>query len=306
MHVILLCGGNGKRLWPLSSDKCPKQFIKYIKNEKQYISMLQRTYNLISKKGFDISVITSEKYKGLVEEQLKDVNIILEPESRNTFPAVMLGLANSIYEKRLDEKEIIVFFPIDSYAEESFYDVLNDINSKMPKESSGIGLVGIKATEPSSEYGYIINKNGKVEKFIEKPSIELANKLLKKGALYNSGIFAVRVNYGKKLLNKYMNINNYEEFLVNFEKLTSTSFDYEVLEKEKDISCIETSSTWMDIGTFKNFERILDKESIGKVEKYECSKTTIINKLEIPVKAIGVDNLIVVVTEDGILISKKM
>ena len=170
MQIMLLCGGEGKRLWPLSNENLPKQFIKCIKYENEKISMLQRTYKLVSKYSTQISIITSAKYIENVNEQIENADIIVEPEARNTFPAVMLGIASSIYTKKLKDEELVAYLPVDAYTDENFYEVLNQAAEQMNKQKTNIGLIGIKSKEPSCDYGYIINEKEKVKQFIEKPN----------------------------------------------------------------------------------------------------------------------------------------
>jgi len=168
---------------------------------------------------------------------------------------------------------------------------------------ANICLLGIKPTYPSEKYGYIIKKN-KIE-FKEKPNKELASEYINQGALWNGGVFCLKLSYLIDYLKKYIEFNNFEDVINNFDKLEKTSFDYAVLEKESSIDVIEYNGCWKDLGTWNTLtEEIEDK--IGKVITSEdCINTSVVNELNIPVVALGLKDIVVATSPDGILVSNK-
>lgn len=305
LHIILLCGGEGKRLWPLSSEEYPKQFIKYYYDEGNYISMLQRTYKLVKQLGYPISIITSDRYINIIKKQIGKVNIIIEPSKRDTFPAISLGIVNSYFDNKFTEKDYIVFLPIDSYVENDFYTNLLLLKKKMDHKKSNLGIIGIKPNYLSLDYGYIKEKNNIVKHFIEKPSYDIAKKLIGENYLYNSGIVMIKPIYMINIIRKYINFDNYDNFIKKFNLLPKKSFEYEILEHEKNICCLRVDSKWNDIGTISNFINILDKKVYGNAESINDQNTTIINELDIPIVSKNNSNLFICATKNGIIIYNK-
>lgn len=305
MYVMLLSGGSGERLWPISTKESPKQFLECINKNDRYISMLKNVYDLVNKLNCPVSVITGEKYVHMTKKQLGEVDCIVEPSKASTFPAVVLGVMNAIYKKDLKENEYIAFIPIDAKVEEDFYESLFVLENKMKELKSDIGIIGVTATKPTTAYGYIKEKNNLVECFVEKPSLENAKKMVEEGFLYNTGIIVVKIKYIKDIANKYINVESYEEFIAQYENLPKTSFDYEILEKEKNITCLRVNKKWMDIGNYSSLEKILDKQVVGKATSYNDHNTTIINKTKIPVISISNKDLLISVSDSGILVSDK-
>lgn len=303
MNAILLSGGAGKRLWPLSNEKTPKQFIKCIDNK----SMLQRNYKLLKNLGYNISVTTTKEYEELIKKQIKkEITIINEPERRDTFAAICNSISYLYYNHIVNEDEYVAFLPVDAYVEKSFYLQLEFLEDILKKEKSDIGLIGITTTKASPNYGYICtNGDGdyaKIDKFIEKPVIKEAEKLIKNGAYINSGIFIVKVNYILRKIEKHIKCKNYEEFSEKYSKLPKISFDYEVLENEKNIIVYKNKYEWKDIGNWEELVELLKNKEQQNVYSTKDINTTIINQLNIPVVSIGNENLIIVTSKEGIII----
>lgn len=306
MEIVLLSGGSGKRLWPLSNDNRSKQFLKVLKHNNEYESMVQRVYRQINEtlKDVNITISTSISQKAILEKQLNNnVDIVCEPSRRNTFPAILLAAAHLYLNKNVDLNETITILPIDSYVENTYFENLLKMDEIIKNNKANICLLGIKPTYPSEKYGYIIKKD-KIE-FKEKPNKELASEYINQSALWNGGVFCLKLNYLIDYLKKYIEFNNFEDVINNFDKLEKTSFDYAVLEKEENIDVIEYNGCWKDLGTWNTLTEEIE-EKIGKVITSEdCINTSVVNELNIPVVALGLKDIVVATSPDGILVSNK-
>ena len=181
MNVVLLSGGSGKRLWPLSNDTLSKQFLKLLKNEhREYESMVQRVIRQLTSVYPEISVFVSSNaaQSDILRRQLGDVDAILEPERRNTFPAISLAAAYLRYSKQLDENEVFVVCPIDVFAEVKYFELLAEVEDLVCSGRNEIGLMGALPTYPTEKYGYILQKDASVSGFVEKPSATEAEDLI--------------------------------------------------------------------------------------------------------------------------------
>ena len=201
MNIILLSGGSGKRLWPLSNDIRSKQFIKIFQGEDGELeSMLMRVYRQITTVDSEarITIATSKKQVSAIKNQLSDrVNVCVEPDRRDTFPAICLAAAYLYHEKGVSKEEPVVVCPVDPYVEESYFEALKKLADLAREENANLTLMGIEPTYPSEKYGYIIPKSGEqvspVATFKEKPDVETAKKYIAQGALWNGGVFAFRL-----------------------------------------------------------------------------------------------------------------
>lgn len=201
MNIILLSGGSGKRLWPLSNDVRSKQFIKLFKNEKgEYESMVQRVYRQITKVDPEakVTIATSKSQASAIKNQLgENVSICVEPCRRDTFPAIALA-ANYLHDVLgVKEDEPVVVCPVDPYVEDTYYEAVKELAELAQAGNAGLTLMGIEPTYPSEKYGYIIPEDGNnvsaVKEFKEKPDTETAKKYLAQNALWNAGIFAFNI-----------------------------------------------------------------------------------------------------------------
>lgn len=313
MKILLLSGGSGQRLWPLSNDFCSKQYIKVLSGDDGRQSMLQRVFsqlNLVGKLG-DAVIIASEAQKEIIYSQLGDsIQIACEPSRRDTFPAILLG-CSWLYEQGTDENEIVIAMPVDPYVEKGYFENFDLLSEVLIESGSDIALMGAVPTYPSEKYGYIIpgEKQGKyfmIKGFKEKPNLQDAEELLRCKALWNCGVFCFKLGLMRKYCDKYSLPFSYQEIKYRYEELPKISFDYEVLEKSDSKVAIEYKGTWKDIGTWNTLTEEMDVESIGEVYIDNVSKSThVINTLDIPVIVMGTDNLIVSATYDGILVADK-
>ena len=207
MNIVLLSGGSGKRLWPLSNDIRSKQFIKFFKNETKpnsddYESMVQRIFRQIQSidSNSNVTIATSKNQVSSIRNQLGDeVKISVEPCRRDTFPAIVLSAAFLHYKQNIDLDEAVVFCPVDPYVDEDYFIAVQKLWELANSDISNIVLLGINPTYPSEKYGYIIPDSkediSKVVEFKEKPDKKTAQMYIDKGGLWNGGIFAFKLKY---------------------------------------------------------------------------------------------------------------
>lgn len=313
MNIILLSGGSGKRLWPLSNEVRSKQFLKIFKtvdgnNESMLQRMCHRIYSVDEKAN--IVITTSEKQETLVHEQLGDLfDVSIEPCRRNTFPAIVLATAYLHDVKKVDKKEALIVCPVDSSVGDDYYSVLKKMYEHVKKDEANLVLMGIEPTYPSEKYGYIIPKSkdnvSRVEMFKEKPDKRMAEKYIEEGALWNGGIFAFQIEYILDIAEKQWGISNYRDILEKYNTFNSVSFDYAVVEKEPKIDVIRYNGKWKDLGTWNTLTEEMSENVAGNAIAVDCNKTHIINELHIPLFTMGVSDLAIVATPDGILVTDK-
>ena len=314
MHIILLSGGSGKRLWPLSNDVRSKQFIKLFKNDNgKYESMVQRVYRQIQTVNSDmeVTIATSKSQVSAIRNQLGNkVSICLEPCRRDTFPAIALATAYLKDVQGLSEEDCVAVCPVDPYVDNTYYQTVQKLEKIVNEGQSNLVLMGIEPTVPSEKYGYIIpvdkNEISRVAKFTEKPDTETAKEYIKQGALWNAGVFAFKLGY---LLNKAHELIDFEDYADLFKKydtLTKISFDYAVVEKETNIQVLRYAGQWKDVGTWNMMAEVMADKTKGDVILDDtCKGTNVVNELNIPILCMGCEDMVVVASEDGILVSTK-
>lgn len=314
MNIVLLSGGSGKRLWPLSNDVKSKQFIRFFKKEDgTYESMLERVYRQIKSadSSSKITIATSEVQVPLIKEQLGDnVSVSVEPTRRDTFPAIVLSALFLNEKLHVDEDEPVIVCPVDPYVDDSYYLSFRELERIVKEGKSNLTLMGITPTCPSEKYGYIIpEENGKVSKvrtFKEKPSEEKAVEYIKSGALWNAGVFAFRLGYLLDIAHKLIDFTSYDDIYSRYSDLDRISFDYAVVEKEREITVLRYDGQWEDVGTWNTLSDVLKANIIGNVITDDSSVgSTIINELGIPLMYVGCKDMVIVASEEGILVSDK-
>lgn len=320
MNVILMSGGSGSRLWPLSNSVKSKQFLKVLpSSDGSFCSMVQRTYSQIVSAGIcslsTLVIATGENQVDELTSQLGDnINLAIEPERRDTMPAIFLACAYLHSCLGASDEEAVVVLPIDSYVEDAYYSQIKKMEGITA--SCDIALLGVKPTQPSSRFGYIIpdssysqydgvNYGIPVRAFVEKPDEKNASEMIEKGALWNCGVFAFRLGYVVNLVRNALGTADYSDVRRRYSELNKTSFDYGVVEKTKSIKCLPYCGTWKDLGTWDVLTEELPADSVGNANLYGCSNTHVINTLNVPLVMLGVDNVVVCATADGILVSNK-
>ena len=314
MNIILLSGGSGKRLWPLSNGIRSKQFIKIFKNSSgQYESMIQRIYRQIIDiyKDAEITITTSKSQVSAIYNQLgSNVNVCVEPCRMDTFPAIILAAAYLYDVKKVPASEAVVVCPVDPYVDSSYFSLLQKLEELCLMENVNITLMGIEASYPSEKYGYIIpednNYISKVKAFKEKPDKETAENYIKNGALWNGGVFAAELGYLLDKAYELEKVRDYKDIYLKYSTFDKRSFDYAVLEKEKDVYVVRFNGEWKDLGTWNTFTEAVHETSIGNATLGRgCNNVHVINELDIPILCMGLHDIVVSASPDGILVSDK-
>lgn len=329
--AVIMAGGKGERFWPKSRASLPKQFLSLTSDGKTMIQhTIERLLPLVCIE--DIFVATNESYVNLVKSQIPDLpseNILTEPVGKNTAPCI--GFAAMVISKKYDDAVMMVL-PSDHLIkyQEIYLDTLN-IAIKTAKKGENLVTIGIKPSYPETGYGYICcNKNDaevfEVEKFVEKPDLKTAKEYLASGKyLWNSGMFIWKVssiikNYQKFLPGIYDGLlkiydslgkNNFTEVLnSNFKNFESVSIDYGIMEKAENIFAVPGDFGWDDVGSWLALERINKKDDDENVVLAKNfinvdTKNCIIFAGKKTIATIGIRDLIIVDTDDAILICEK-
>lgn len=313
MHIILLSGGSGKRLWPLSNDVRSKQFIKLFKNGREYESMVQRVYRQITTVDPDakITIAASRSQASVIKNQLDEtVSICVEPCRRDTFPAIALAAAYLHDEQNVAADEAVVVCPVDPYVDNTYYEGVKTLHELAAQGNANLTLMGIEPTYPSEKYGYIIPENkecvSKVREFREKPDKETAKKYLAQNALWNAGIFAFKIGYLLDKAHSMIDFKDYHDLFHKYDTLTKISFDYAVAEKEPSIQVLRYSGDWKDVGTWNMMTEVMADKVKGRAILDEtCENTNVVNELNIPILCMGCKDMIIAASGDGIFIFDK-
>lgn len=314
MNIILLSGGSGKRLWPLSNDIRSKQFIKIFRSEEGgYESMVQRVFRQIKKADADASVTiaTSKTQVSALHNQLGgEVGISVEPCRRDTFPAIALATAYLTDVQGIDPEETVVVCPVDPYVEDDYFEALKALAQQAEKGEANLVLMGIEPTYPSEKYGYIIPESeeqiSRVSTFKEKPTQSVAKEYIRQGALWNGGVFAYKLKYVLRKAHELIAFTDYQDLFDQYETLTKISFDYAVVEKEEHIQVMRFAGEWKDLGTWNTLTEAMDEAGVGDVIMNEtCENVHIINELSVPVLAMGLQDVVISASPEGILVSDK-
>lgn len=331
--AIIMAGGKGERFWPMSRTNMPKQFLT-LAHEK--LSMIQLTVNRIKEivEEEDIYVVTSETYKEIIYKQLPNIkkeNILFEPKRRNTAPCI--GLATAVIKKRYEDANIIVLASDHVIGNNKLFINNLELALECAKEQNIVTL-GIVPTYTETGYGYIklgekdnrYNSIYKVDKFVEKPNYELAKQYCSSGNyLWNSGMFICENSVMYNSIKEYMpelfksieiiykdvDTENFEETLKKeFDKIEAESIDYGVMEKASNIYVIPGNFGWDDVGSWLSVERLNladNNNNIikGNIVSIDSSNNIMINKTNNLLATSGLENMVVINTEDAILVMTK-
>ena len=320
MNIILLSGGSGKRLWPLSNDIRSKQFIKIFKKpnsdtltDETYESMAQRVYRQIKTADPDatVTIATSKSQVSAIHNQLgEDVGISVEPCRRDTFPAIALATAYLHDVKGIPEEEAVVVCPVDPYVDEGYFAALHQLWELAQQGTANLVLMGIHPTYPSEKYGYIIPKTkdavSKVSTFKEKPDAATAQQYIDQGGLWNGGVFAYKISYVLERARQLLGFTDYADLFSRYDTLTKISFDYAVVEHEPDIAVMRFTGEWKDLGTWNTLTEAMEENVLGDARLNEtCRNVHVLNELGIPILAMGLQDVVIAASSEGILVADK-
>lgn len=324
MNIILLSGGSGKRLWPLSNESRSKQFIKIFKrctdesprgsdDWDMYESMVQRIYGQIKTVAPDatVTIATSKSQVSAIHNQLgRNVGISVEPCRRDTFAAIALASAYLHDVQGVEESESVVVCPVDPYVDFSYFKCVNNLYEAAESGEKNLVLMGIEPTYPSEKYGYIKPtqdaKGNWGFTFTEKPTKEKAEEYIAAGALWNGGVFAYKLSYIFNKSRELLGTSSYDELFSNYSNLEKISFDYAVVEQETSLEVLRYSGAWKDLGTWNTLTEAMQEAVIGNGQLADnCSNVHIVNELGIPVLGMGLKDVIIAASPEGILVSDK-
>ncbi len=339
MHIILLSGGSGKRLWPLSNDVRSKQFIKIFKKpeadqqpclwdikpdsaagqnesasgEDAYESMVQRVFRQIRTADPDatVTIATGKSQVSAICNQIgEDADICVEPCRRDTFPAIALASVYLHDVKGVPGEDAVVVCPVDPYVNDDYFAALKQLWELAQKGTANLVLMGIKPTYPSEKYGYIIPVTSeavsKVSAFKEKPDAATAQTYIDQGGLWNGGVFAFKLSYVLERAHRLIDFTDYADLFSKYDTLDKISFDYAVAEHEPDIAVMRFTGEWKDLGTWNTLTEAMEENIIGDVRLNEtCRNVHAINELGIPVLAMGLQDVVISASPEGILVTDK-
>ncbi len=316
MQIIILSGGSGKRLWPLSNESRSKQFLQLLTSPSgEMESMIQRIGRQIdeAKMEAQITIATSQnQYDSIINQLGQGVDVVTEPERRDTFPAIALSASYLIREKKCPMEEVVVVMPSDSYVESGYLDTIAQMAQVAQRDDIDMVLMGIKPTAPSTKFGYILPKSeidqkvAMVEQFCEKPNEKRAKELIEQGAVWNGGVFAFKLGYIANIIEEYIQAKSFDEIRSRYAELPKISFDYEVVERAKQIALVSYSGEWDDLGTWNTLTQKIKEPLQGRVLYDGMGENMhIINESELPIIALGCTDMIIAASPDGILVSHK-
>ena len=314
MNIILLSGGSGQRLWPLSNDIRSKQFIKiFHKDDGELESMVQRVYRQIMEidPNATITVATSKSQVSALNNQLGEgIGISVEPCRRDTFPAIALAAAYLKDVRNIGEDEAVVVCPVDPYVDKEYFKTVEELGDYALKSDANLVLMGIEPTYPSEKYGYIIPESGdnvsRVSMFKEKPNVENAKKFISDGALWNGGVFAFKLGYVLNRAHELIDFTDYNDLFNKYDTLNKISFDYAVVEHEPVIEVMRYNGTWKDLGTWNTLTEAMDSTNVGEaILNDTCDNVHVVNELNMPVLCMGLKDVVVSASPEGIIVSDK-
>ena len=327
--VLIMAGGIGRRFWPQSTERKPKQFLKLLGNR----TMIQMTYDRMRKLVSDecIFVVTNDRYINLVKEQLpniRDINIIHEPYSKNTGPCILLS---SLYIRKIYPDANVICVASDSYIgkEDEFLKNVKIASDFVNENKKAIVTIGITPTRPDTEYGYIKYQKGdiipnKVVGFVEKPNYELAKKYLdSKEYLWNASIYVYNnlnmlEEIKNNLPNEYnllkdlpnINDNKYSEYLMqNYNKCQEISVGCAVMEKSLNIYTVPSNIDWDDVGSWESLKRYTKKDSNGNIIRGDAkiidSHNSIIYGNGKKIVLVNANDLFCIDSDDTIIVGRR-
>lgn len=314
MRYLLLSGGSGQRLWPLSNELRSKQFLPLFRGPGgEPESMLQRFWRRLraADPDADIALAAPEAQLPAIRSQLGEaVRVCPEPCRRDTFPAIALAAAWLRETQGASEQEAVVVCPVDPDVDAGYFRALGAMGRRAETGPAPLVLMGIEPDGPSEQYGYILPEGkeavSRVGRFQEKPDRQTAGDLLARGALWNGGVFASRLGYLLRCAHARLDFAGYEDLLAGYPALPALSFDRAVVEQEPEIEVIRYRGRWKDLGSWDTLTQALEGPAVGRaVLDGSCENVHVVNELDLPVLCVGLKDVVVAAGPDGILAADK-
>jgi mannose-1-phosphate guanylyltransferase len=328
---LILAGGQGTRFWPFSTEQNPKQFLNIVGKGSLISQTYKRLKKIIEKEN--IFIIADNKYLKLIKDSIpefKESNFIDEPVPRNTAPSLILS---NIFLSRFDSNANVIIVPADHYISKEDIFKVQMKDALCYADNKCIITCGIKPEVPHTGYGYIkfdkhrALKSGETEffdvnEFKEKPELKTAKKYVKCGNYYwNSGMFIYKLKHLKEFFKKYSNyyyekyleleksFENRDRFCEIFKQIKAESIDYALMEKVKEIKMFEAKFIWSDVGSWSSVYELNEKDNNGNAIEVcnnvliDTKNSLIFSKGKKPVAIIGLENIAVINTKDGLLVA---
>ncbi|OAB34952.1 mannose-1-phosphate guanylyltransferase [Paenibacillus macquariensis subsp. defensor] len=318
MRIVLLSGGSGKRLWPLSNEIRSKVFLKLLKSDDgTKESMIQRVCRQLDSVGLlqATSIVTHESQVEITQNYVgDDIAILGEPHKKGTFTAIALAVSYFYSQMNVDPNETICVLPVDSFAETAFFQLIHTFPDILNLSHAELALLGTVPKQPSNQYGYIVPNTNRIKEreyltvthFVEKPDEQHAVQLINRGALWNCGVFAFSMKFMLSYMENMGLPTDYDEYLLQYEHLPERSFDQEVVEKINHCVVIPYDGAWKDLGSWDTLSTHFESFVIGSGQiSSDSINTHLVNELPFPIQVIDVSNIIVAASHDGILVASK-
>lgn len=326
MKVIILAGGSGTRLWPISRSAFPKQFLPFGGKD----SLLQKTIKrfISNFKAEDFVIVTNQEYYHHVKSQVSEIDsalekqIIVEPERKNTAPAIALAVKFLQEHQKIQKEECCIVSSSDHFIspEKTFISALT-LAESVAKGKKHV-LFGIRPHKPETGYGYIKMQETKdphifaVQRFVEKPDLQKAKEYLMSGDyLWNAGIFVFHIETFLKEMQEYCpaiaekSQGTFKQMVQEFAMLPSISIDYALMEKSHQVMVLPLDVTWSDVGSWDSVYEVLDKDQnqnvkIGNIVDIDTKNCLIIGGKRL-ISTIGLEDMLIIETEDALFLGKK-
>lgn len=317
MRIVLLCGGSGKRLWPLSNEIRSKVFLRLLKSEAGVReSMIERICRQLDEAGLleSTCIVTHHSQVEITRNYVGEhIPILAEPYKRGTFTAIAYAVSYLREKLQADPNETVCVLPVDTFADTAFFRLLLRFPDVLLHSKANLALLGTTPTHPSDQLGYIVPVLPKgndgysfIHQFIEKPDMQTASRLIEHHAMWNCGVFAFPLKFMLAYLKDKGHPTQVEHWLAHYEHLANTSFDREVVEHTLPAVVMGYDGYWNDLGSWTALSSHFEDKAIGSGGiSDDSSNTHLINELPYPIEIIGVSDLIVAASSDGILIANK-
>ncbi|MBY9080114.1 cupin domain-containing protein [Paenibacillus sp. HN-1] len=326
MQVVLLSGGSGKRLWPLSNEVRSKAFLRLLPAASGGLeSMIERVCSGLAAAGLLSSccVVTHRTQVEITRRSIgESIPVLAEPHKRGTFTAISLAAAYLRETRGIDPEEVVTILPVDSYVEPAFFSLIARFPQVLAESGADVALIGAAPRSPSTQFGYIVprprpegvpepeagetEKYFEVARFAEKPDEAGAKTFIGEGALWNCGVFSCKLGYLLSQAQAGGLHTDYRELLDCYGQLSERSFDVEVIERSQRAVVIPYEGLWEDIGSWDALTPHLGKQVTGAGTLSPDSEGSfLINELSCPIHVIGVKDTVVAAGPDGILVAGK-